>query len=79
MLELPIYNLVKRNNNKTLDLIQILNEYRTEKKIEFKCPYCEDNKKIYTETLLYTLPKYLMISFIRTIDDEYIYNNIIYN
>jgi len=79
MLELPLYKLVKNNNKKTLDLIQILNEYRTKKKIEFKCPYCEDDKNIYTETLLYTLPKYLMISFIRTIDDEYIYNNIIYN
>ena len=79
MLELPIYKLVKKNNNKTLDLNQILNEYRKEKKIEFKCPYCEDDKNIYTETLLYALPKYLMISFIRTIDDEYIYNNIIYN
>ena len=79
MLELPIYKLVKNNNNKTLDLIQILNEYRHEKKIEFICPKCEDKANIYTETLLYTLPKYLIISFIRTIDDEYIYNDIIYN
>jgi ubiquitin C-terminal hydrolase len=79
MLELPIYKLVKKNKNKTLDLNQILNEYRAEKKIEFACPYCKDNSKIYTETLLYTLPKYLMLSFIRTIDNEYIDNNIIYN
>ena len=79
MLELPIYKLAKKSKNKTLELNKILDEYRAEKRIEFTCPYCQDNSKIYTETLLYTLPKYLMLSFIRIIGDEYIDNNIIYN
>ena len=79
MLDLPIYKLVKKNKNKTLELDQILNEYRSEKKIEFICTNCGDNSEIYTETLLYTLPKYLILCFIRIIGDEYINNNIIYN
>ena len=78
MLELPIYQLAKKNKNKSLELNQILNEFKSEKKYESKCKNCNSSKNMYTKTLLYTYPKYLIICFGRTLDNEYIYNNILY-
>ena len=82
MFELPLYKLAKKNKNKTLDLKEILNEYRAEKPLNYKCDNCKNNKKnseIFTKIFLYTLPKYLILSFIRNVDDEYFHNNIKYD
>ena len=79
MLELPLFNLVQKKKNKTLELNEILDEYRSEKKIELKCDKCKINNIANTKILLITFPKYLMLSFIRTVDDDkYISNDILY-
>ena len=78
MLDLPIYNLVKSNRNKQLDLREILNKYISEyKNDDYTCINCNKNN-IYTNTALYTLPKYLIIFFARIVDDEYLENYIEY-
>ena len=41
------------------------------------CQNC-NKYEIYTNTSIYTLPKYLIIFFERAVDDKYIYNNIEY-
>ena len=79
MIELPIYKLSKINKNKTLDLKEILKEYRAEKKLIYECDNCQNINELYTKLFLYTLPKYLILSFIRNVDDEYFYNNIKYD
>ena len=79
MLELPIYKLAKINNNKTLDLKEILNEFRREKQLKYECDNCKNTNELYTKLFLYTLPKYLILSFIRNVDGEYFYNNIEYD
>lgn len=79
MLELPIYQIAKQNKNKILEINQILNEFRAEKKYEIKCDKCKTNKDVYTKTLLYTFPKYLIICFGRAVGNDYIYNNILYD
>jgi ubiquitin C-terminal hydrolase len=78
MFELPLYKLAKKYKNKTLDLKEILNEYRAEKSLNYKCDNCKISE-IYTKIFLYTLPKYLILSFIRNVDDEYFYNDIKYD
>ena len=79
MFELPLYKLAKKNKKKTLDLKDILNEYRGEKKLNYTtCNICGQNK-VYTKIFLYTLPKYLILSFIRNVDEEYFYNIIKYD
>lgn len=40
---------------------------------------CKNNVEIYTKKCLYTLPKYLILSFIRNVDDEFFFNNIKYD
>ena len=79
MFELPIYKLAKINKNKTLDLKEILKEYRAEKKLIYECDNCQNVNELYTKLFLYTLPKYLILSFIRNVDGEYFYNNILYD
>lgn len=79
MLELPIIQMAKNNKKKSLELKMILNEFRDDKKYEGKCEKCNTSKYMYTKTLLYTFPKYLMICFGRTFGNEYIYNNITYD
>ena len=79
MLELPIYELAKKNRNKSLDINEIINEYKKEKKLDFKCKNCDSSGHMKIKTLLYTFPKYLIIFFPRTVNDEYISKNIIYN
>ena len=41
MIELPIYQMAKQYKNKTLELNQILNEFKAEKKYEIKCNKCK--------------------------------------
>ena len=79
-IDLPIYQLSKQYKN--LELNQILNEFRAEKKYEtksIKCNKCKTSKDLKTITLFYTFPKYLIICFGRTVGNEYIYNNILYD
>ena len=79
MLELPIIQMANNNKKKSLELNMILKVFRDDKKYEGKCEKCNTSKYMYTKTLLYTFPKYLMICFGRTVGNEYIYNNIIYD
>jgi ubiquitin C-terminal hydrolase len=75
MFELPLYKFAKCD---PIDLVEILKDYRMEKPLEYECDKCKKNE-IYTKTLLYTLPKYLILSFIRIVNGEYLNNNIKYN
>lgn len=78
ILDLPIYSLAKSNNNKTLNLKEILNNYLLENKSNgFTCIHCKDNN-IYTNTTIYSLPKYLIIFFGRIVENQYLYNEIKY-
>ena len=78
MLDLPIYNLVKSKRNKRLDLRNILNQYFSEKKnTDFTCIKCNE-KNIFTKTIMYSLPKYLIIFFGRIVENIYLYNYIDY-
>lgn len=77
MLELPIYDLVREKNNKSLTLKEILDAYISEKKNEKSCNKCQANE-IFTKNSIYTLPKYLIISFGRSVGEKYVYNNIKY-
>lgn len=79
MFELPLYKLVKKDKKEFLDLKEIINEYRKEKLLNYICDNCKNNSEIYTKIFLYTLPKYLILSFIRIVDDEYFDNNIKYD
>ena len=79
MLELPIFQMAKQNKDKILEIDQILKEFRAEKKYEIKCDKCKSSKEVYTKTLLYTFPKYLIICFGRAVGNDYIYNNILYD
>ena len=76
MLDLPIYNLAK--SKKILDLKEILYNYLSEYKNNgFTCIQCDQND-VYTNTTIYTLPKYLIIFFGRIVEKEYLYNEIKY-
>ena len=78
IIELPIYELAKKNRNKELEFKEILsNFFRKNENIDGKCKYCGSNN-IYELTNLYKLSKYLIFYFGRTVDDEYINNTIIY-
>ena len=76
IIELPIYEFAKKNKNKDLDFVEILKKFKEEKK-DGECIYCHSNN-IYESTNFYKLSKYLIFYFGRTIDNEYINNNIIY-
>jgi ubiquitin C-terminal hydrolase len=78
ILELPIYNFAKSNRNGILNLKEILNKYLSEYKNNgFPCIKCKDTN-VYTNTTIYTLPKYLIIFFGRIVEKEYFYNEIKY-
>ena len=78
IIELPIYELAKKKRNKELDFKEILqNFFEENKNIDGKCKYC-GSSNIYELTNLYELSKYLIFYFGRTVDDEYISNNIFY-
>lgn len=78
MLELPIFDLAKQYNNNPLTLEIILNDYLKEKIAEKPCSKCQSDE-IYTKNTIYTLPKYLMICFGRSVKNKYVYNDIQYH
>lgn len=79
MLELSIYDLSKNNKYKTLDLEDILKQYISAyKNKDIQCKYCQQTNWINTNVIVYTIPKYLILSFKRNFNDEYIYNKITY-
>jgi len=78
MIKLPIYNLALRKKKSNIELKEILDEYRTEKKMEMNCNICK-NKNISTKTLLITFPKFLLVVFMRNADGQHLSNNIIYD
>ena len=76
VLDLPIYSLAK--SNKILDLKVILNKYLSEYKNNgFTCIKCNANN-VYTNTIIYSLPKYLILFLARIVENEYLYNEIKY-
>ena len=78
IIELPIYELAKKNRNKELNFKEIFqNFFRKNENIDGKCKYC-GSSNIYELTNLYKLSKYLIFYFGRTVNDEYINNTIIY-
>ena len=47
-------------------------------KIKSICKYCKNEKEIFFKISLYTFPKYLIISFGRSVNDKYVYTDIKY-
>ena len=72
ILELPIYYLVKNSNANILSLENIFFSFFKDKK------YNED-QKTYSINSIMKLPKYLLILFKRSVDEDYLDINIIYN
>ena len=77
MIELPLVNLITKYRNKDLELNELLKNFTESKKSEDKCSICNSDN-LYSKSIIYTLPKYLIISFIRICDSQYFSNNIIY-
>lgn len=77
MIELPLVNLNTTYRNKDLELNELLRNFTESKKSEDNCSICNSDK-VYSKSIIYTLPKYLIISFIRICDTKYFSNNIIY-
>lgn len=77
MLEFPLINLTKKNDNKDLNLKQLFDNLTEEKKYEETCNNCNSDE-VYSKTTIYTLPQYLIISFGRICDGNYYSNNIQY-
>ena len=78
MIKLPIYNLAFLKKKSIIELKEILDEYRAEKKIEMNCNNCK-KKNISTKTLLITFPKFLLLVFMRNVDGQHLSNNILYD
>lgn len=78
MIELPIYELANETKNNFLTFDEIINKYLGYNKIKSICKYCKNEEEIYSKISLYTLPKYLIISFGRAINDKYVYTDIKY-
>jgi ubiquitin C-terminal hydrolase len=79
MIELPIFELANKTKNNYLTFDEIINKYLGYNKIKSICKYCKNEEEIYSKISLYTLPKYLIISFGRSINDKYVYTDIKYN
>lgn len=79
MIELPIFELANKTKNNYLTFDEIINSYLEYKKIKSICKYCKNEKEIYSKISLYTLPKYLIISFGRSVNDKYVYTDIKYD
>ena len=76
IIELPIYNLAKKEKN--INLVDIIENYlKKNENIDGECKFC-DKCEIYEKINLYSLPKYLILYFGRTIDNDYLKNTIIY-
>lgn len=78
MIELPIFELANKTKNNYLTFDEIINKYLGYNKIKSICKYCKNEEEIYSKISLYTLPKYLIISFGRAINDKYVYTDIKY-
>lgn len=78
MIELPILELANKTKNNYLTFDEIINKYLGYNKIKSICKYCKNEEEIYSKISLYTLPKYLIISFGRAINDKYVYTDIKY-
>ena len=75
IIDLPLYNLAKNNSYKSLDMLDLFNDFFSEKEIlNLFCENC--NKKYYTKTNIYSFPKYLIIYLERKVDNYYIKNEI---
>lgn len=68
--------MTKKNSKKNLSLKELLNNLTDEKKCEEVCDNC--SREIYSQTSIYTLPKYLIISFGRICEGNYYSNYINY-
>ena len=77
MLKLPLVNLVIKFKEKDLALDEKLKDFIEERKDEDNCSNCNSNN-VYSKTIIYTLPKYLIINFSRIYDSKYFSNNITY-
>ena len=77
ILELQLYNLTKKNRKKDLNLKDLLNNFSEETKCEEVCDNCS-TEEVYSKTTIYTLPKYLIISFGRICEGNYYSNYINY-
>ena len=76
LFELPIYDLAKKKYD--IKFEDILEKYlEKNENIDGECKYC-GKKKIYEKINIYSLSKYVMFYFGRTIDNKYINNQIIY-
>jgi len=75
IIELPIYGLAKKGNDIYLNEI-IENYLKKNKNISGECKFCSG--KIYEKINIYSLPKYLILYFGRTIGNKYINNQIIF-
>ena len=77
MLDFQLVNLLMENPNKELQLKDLFDDYTKNTKCGDICSKC-NKEEIYSKTSIYTLPKYLIISFGRSCDNKYFYNNILY-
>ena len=76
ILELPIYELWKKNKNSVLNLEDILKLYISpNNNNEIICSSCQKSNLCST-TEIFKFPKYLLIYFGRTVGNEYISNDI---
>ena len=75
ILDMPLYYLAIKKENKDLDIEDVITSYISEKEFSnAKCNKCQ--KKAYTKMDIYKLPKYLIMYFERKADNYYIENDI---
>ena len=75
IIELPIKSLVKGKND--IYLPEVIANYKKNENITGECKFCHHGK-IYEETNIYSLPKYLILYFGRTVGNKYISNQILF-
>ena len=76
MLELPVYEIAKDRYG-DIYLEEIFKNFFSEIKSGARCGRC--GNEMITKNELFKLPKYLIIFFGRTVNNDYVSNNIIYN
>ena len=77
IIELPIINLCNKGNDIQFEDI-IYNYFKKNENIDGECNNCGKNA-IYEKINIYSLPKYLIFYFGRTVDNFYLNNTIIYH
>ena len=79
MLEFSIADLANQKRDTKLNINELIKKYISEYKNDYEnCKFCT-KKDIYIKRSIYTLPKYLIIFFARTVGDEYFNNKIDYD